>query len=301
MNKNCTLNISCQKLLKAVHIILAASVLGGLISILSLLLLKQTKNFEGNTFPIDLGILKIFTWAVNYAFFILLITAFIYSLFTEWGFVKYRWIILKWFLILIIFAMTWIGFGPSVNGMTSIADIGLNNSVMKSEYLNFQNKALMYTSIELCIIILIALISIFKPFGKRKVKHTIKQKTIIMIVLPIFIIGIVFTAVNYINLNKIRHMTIENVNLSKINDGIYKGQAKVSNSTYKVEVKVTDHKIVNIKSIDNRKSPYVTFAEGVFPKIIKEQKINVDAVTGATTTSKAFMKSIENALNTEKL
>ncbi|AKN31375.1 FMN-binding protein [Clostridium carboxidivorans P7] len=296
MNKDYTLNNSCQKLLKAVHIILAASVLGGLISILSLLLLKQTKNFQGNTFPIDLGILKIFTWAVNYAFLILLITAFVYSLFTEWGFVKYRWITLKWFLVLIIFAMTWVGFGPSINGMTSISDIGLNNSVMKSEYLNFQNKALIYTSIELCIMILIALISIFKPFGKREIKHPVKQKTIIMIVLPIFIIGIGFVAVSDINLNKIRHMPIENVNLSKINDGTYKGKADVGNSIYKVEVKVVNHKIVNIKSIDNRKSPYVTYAEGVFPKIIKEQKINVDAVTGATTTSKAFMKSVENAL-----
>lgn len=89
MNKNWVLNNNCQKLLKAVHLILASSVFGGLISILTLLLLKQVKNFQGNIFPIDLGILKIFTWTVNYAFLTLMVTALIYGLFTEWGFIQY--------------------------------------------------------------------------------------------------------------------------------------------------------------------------------------------------------------------
>lgn len=296
MSKNWTLNSSCQKLLKVVHITLVASILGGLISILTLLLLKRTKNFQGNTFPIDLGILKIFTLSVNYDFLILIITAFIYGLFTEWGFVKYKWIILKWLLVLTVFAITWIAFGPFVNGMTSISDAGLNNSIMKNQYLKFQNKALIYTSIELFLMIMIALISVFKPLGKREVKHPIKQKTIIMIVLPLIIVGIGFAAANAISLNKIRHMPIGNVNLARINDGIYNGQAKAGNYIYKVEVEVKDHKIIHIKGIQNRKSTYVTYAEGIFSKIIKEQKINVDAVTGATTTSKAFMKAVENSL-----
>jgi len=41
----------------------------------------------------------------------------------------------------------------------------------------------------------------------------------------------------------------------------------------------------------------VTYAEGVFTKIVKQQKVDVDVVTGATTTSKAFMKAAENALS----
>lgn len=297
MDKSWTLNSKYQKFLKVIHIILSASILGGLISILSLLLLKQSKDFQGNTFPIDLGILKIFTWSVNYAFLILAITAFIYGLFTEWGFTKHRWITIKWLLVLVVFIITWIGFGPSINGMASISDAGLNNSAMKTEYLNFQNKALIYASIELFIVAMIALISVFKPWGKRDVKHHIKQKTIIIVVLPLIIAGVGFIIINAINLNKIRHMPIGNVNLAKISDGKYKGQTKTGNYTYKVEVEVKDHKIINIKGIENRKSTYVTYAEGVFSKIIRDQKINVDAVTGATTTSKAFMKAVENALS----
>jgi uncharacterized protein with FMN-binding domain len=37
-------------------------------------------------------------------------------------------------------------------------------------------------------------------------------------------------------------------------------------------------------------------AKGVARNVIDEQSLQVDAVTGATITSKAFLKAIENAL-----
>lgn len=296
MDRNLLLNSNHQKLLKAAHLLLVASVFGGLISILSLLLLKQTGRFEGNTFPIDLGILKVFTWGVNYAFLILMITAFIYGIFTKWGFIKYKWIILKWLLVLAMFIITWSGFGHAVSGMASISDAGLNNSLMKSEYLEFQNKALVFAAIEAIIMAISIFISIFKPWGQREVKGQLRQKTIIMVVLPLIIIGVGFTVSNTISLNKIRNMPIGSVNLTKINDGVYQGEAKVGSYVYKVKVEVKNHRIIDIKGVENRKSVYLTYAEGVFQKIIKEQRADVDAVTGATTTSKAFMKAVESAL-----
>ncbi|MTK11419.1 MAG: FMN-binding protein [Clostridiaceae bacterium] len=296
MDRNWVLNSNHQRLLKAVHLLLVASAFGGLISILSLLLLKQTGRFEGNTFPVDLGILKIFTWGVNYAFLILMITAFIYGIFTKWGFIKYKWIMLKWLLVLAMFIITWSGFGPAVNGMASISDAGLNNSIMRSEYLGFQNKALVFAAIEAIIMVIIIFISIFKPWGQREVKEQVRQKTIIMVILPLIIIGVGFMISNTISLNKIRNMPIGSVNLTKINDGVYKGEAKIGSYVYKVKVEVKNHRIIDIKGVENRKSVYVTYAEGVFQKIIREQMVDVDVVTGATTTSKAFMKAVENAL-----
>ena len=82
-----------------------------------------------------------------------------------------------------------------------------------------------------------------------------------------------------------------------VDDGIYNGEAEAGSYVYKVKVEVQNHRIVNIEGIDNRKSSYVSYAEGVFTKIIKQQKVDVDAITGATTTSKAFMKAVENALS----
>ena len=287
-----------KKILKVFHVIFAASMFGGLVSILIMLTVKQNHPMMGeNIFIVDLSIFKIFTWAVNYAFFALMLTSLVFALFTEWRFVKHRWIISKWVIVLIMFAVTWFGLGPAINGMTSIADAGLNNSTMSREYLNFQQKAIVFTIIEGVSVILIILISVLKPWGVRIIKRQMKRKTVVMILLPIIVICIGYLATNAMSLNKIRNIHIENIDLTKVNDGIYQGETKAGSYIYKVIVKVENHKIVTINGVDNRKSPYVTYAEGVFTKIVKQQKVDVDAITGATTTSKAFMKAVENALN----
>jgi len=297
MDKNWIIGTYNKKTLKFFHIILTASIFGSLLAILIILMVKENYNMiTENTFVVDLSILKIFTWGVNYAFFALMLTSFLFGLFTEWGFVKHRWIIFKWIIVLSMFAVTCFGLGPAINGMTSISDAGLSNSLSR-EYLNFQQKAIVYILIELVSILLIFGVSVLKPWGIRNVKRRIKQKTVVMILVPLIAIGIGIATINTMNLNKIRNMAIKNIDFTKISDGIYKGEAQAGNYTYKVRVTIENHKIVNIDGLDNRKSPYVTYAEGVFTKIIKQQKVDVDAITGATTTSKAFMKAVENALD----
>lgn len=262
MDKNWTMSAYYKKILKTFHIILAASIFGSLVSILIIFIVKQNYHMiTENIFALDLSILKIFTWGVNYTFFALMLTSFIFGLFTEWGFVKHRWIAFKWMIVLSMFAVTWFGLGPAINGMTSIADAGLNNSTMSREYLNFQQKAIVFNVIEIVALLLIFVVSILKPWGIRNVKRQIKQKTVVIILLPLIAIGVGFATINAMNLNKIRNIPIKNIDLTKVSDGIYKGESKAGNYTYKVRVKVENHKIVNIEGLDNRKSPYVTYAE----------------------------------------
>ncbi len=59
---------------------------------------------------------------------------------------------------------------------------------------------------------------------------------------------------------------------------------------------VQNHRIEAIKFMKNRQSFYAKLAEGISDKILFAQTLNVDAVTGATTTSKCLQKAIENAL-----
>lgn len=298
MEKNWIISNKNKKILKFFHIVFSASVLGCLLAIFIILVVKKSYNISSeNIFGVDLCILKIFTWRANYAFFGLIITAFILGLFTDWGFVKYRWIIIKWIITISMFALVWFGLGPAINGMASISDTGLNSSTMSGDYMNFENKAIIFCVIEIIAFLLCFMFSVLKPWGARNVKQHIKQKTVVMTLLPLIIIGIAFTSFNAIKLNKIRNLPIKNINIDNIADGTYNGEAKQGNYVYKVRVEVENHKIVNIDGVDNRKSPYVTYAEGVFSKIIKQQKVDIDVVTGATTTSKAFMKAVENALD----
>lgn len=97
-------------------------------------------------------------------------------------------------------------------------------------------------------------------------------------------------------LKKVRAMKINHINTSDLNDGKYKGDFTYGRSTYIVEVSIKDHKIDDIIILLNRKTKYAKKAEEVVERVLEQQKNDVDAITGATTTSKALLKAIENAL-----
>ncbi len=95
---------------------------------------------------------------------------------------------------------------------------------------------------------------------------------------------------------KVRSMQITNVDLKSLSDGTYHGEYAYSNTDYKVDVEIKDHQIVDVKIDGGGASEYSKLAEGVIDKIIEEQRLDVDAISGATTSSKAILKAVENAL-----
>jgi uncharacterized protein with FMN-binding domain len=97
-------------------------------------------------------------------------------------------------------------------------------------------------------------------------------------------------------INKVRAMSIVDVNISGIPDGKYPGSFSYGKFEYKVETEVAGGKIKNIVMLANRDTKHAKMAEGVLPRIIAAQTPHVDAVSGATTTSKAIMKAVELSL-----
>jgi uncharacterized protein with FMN-binding domain len=81
-------------------------------------------------------------------------------------------------------------------------------------------------------------------------------------------------------------------------DGLYRGNYILSGSPVKVVLDVTiqNKNIVAIKIIDHFCSPIGKKAEKITEKIIEQQSLNVDAISGATGSSKAILKAVENAL-----
>ncbi len=94
-----------------------------------------------------------------------------------------------------------------------------------------------------------------------------------------------------------RQMPIESVDLSKVKDGSYQGSYSYNRSNFIVEVTVKNHKIEKIDILKAfTGTPYAVRAKAIIDTVITNQSLNVDVITGATTTSKAYLKSIENAL-----
>jgi uncharacterized protein with FMN-binding domain len=97
---------------------------------------------------------------------------------------------------------------------------------------------------------------------------------------------------------ELQRLQINEVELANVEDGAYHGDFTFHGFTYEVEVVVIDHAITQITVFKNiEDDEYAQKAEGVIDNVLKEQSLKVDVITGATITSKALLKTIENALN----
>lgn len=95
---------------------------------------------------------------------------------------------------------------------------------------------------------------------------------------------------------------ISGVDLSGVADGTYQGKYEAGRFKTSVEVTVRDHKIVGVSPLgmDSSKAVDKKIFEGTYSpaiaKIIETQSPRVDAVSGATATTNAMLKAVENAL-----
>ena len=95
--------------------------------------------------------------------------------------------------------------------------------------------------------------------------------------------------------NEIKKIKMEEVQIGNIKDGTYLGECDVEYIYAKVEVTVKDGKIEAIRLLEHRNERGGP-AEAILDSIIKQQSVPVDAVSGATNSSKVIEKAVENAL-----
>lgn len=88
------------------------------------------------------------------------------------------------------------------------------------------------------------------------------------------------------------------IDLSKIKDGTYEGQANGYRGLVKVSVTVKDHKITAIKVLSNSDDAafFNRASAGVIKNILAKQSLKVDVVSGATYSSNGIMEAVRNAL-----
>ena len=95
--------------------------------------------------------------------------------------------------------------------------------------------------------------------------------------------------------NDVNSITVSNLNMANITDGIYVGEYSITPVYVKVEGSGTEHKITNIKIIEHENG-LGGKAEKIVDNVISRQSLEVGAVSGATVSSKCIIKAIENAL-----
>jgi uncharacterized protein with FMN-binding domain len=129
-----------------------------------------------------------------------------------------------------------------------------------------------------------------------------KSKKKIRIIVLLVCAVILITTVSFINYirrvnryqESVSKLTYEDIDILSIMDGAYIGECNVDFIYSKVKVIVKDGKITKIDLLEH-KNEHGSTAEKITNDIIKEQRIDVDAVSGATNSSKVIKKAVENA------
>ncbi len=122
-----------------------------------------------------------------------------------------------------------------------------------------------------------------------------KKKIGIILVCVILFVFIGVKVVLNVFVNDVNSITVLSPDLANISDGIYVGEYSVTPVRVKVEVFVTEHKITDIKIIEHENG-LGSKAEKIVNDVISEQSLEVDAVSGATVSSKCILKAVENAI-----
>ena len=125
-------------------------------------------------------------------------------------------------------------------------------------------------------------------------KKVLKVFGIIILVLVLLIAGGFFYMSR--GLAEGRNMVINEVNLASLENKSYIGRYEGGRWSNEVEVTVMENKIRKIVITKDVQFPMSEVSKKLFDEIIEKQSLNVDIVSGATVTCKAYLKSIENAL-----
>lgn len=126
-----------------------------------------------------------------------------------------------------------------------------------------------------------------------------KKKILLSLILLLFLGGLIWGILYLKDVadykQTVKETAFEEINISHVSDGVYIGEYDVNFIYAKVEVTVKNGKITNINILEHRQERGKA-AESITDKIVDEQKIDVDAIAGATNSSTVIKKAVENAL-----
>ena len=138
---------------------------------------------------------------------------------------------------------------------------------------------------------------IMKGKGKRKMSGWIIFLIIIVVLGVGGSIGWSFLSKEH---NEAKNLSLNSVDFSKLNDGTYTGEYEGGMYKWrvnKVQVTVTSGKVSDIKLLNSSDPGKDNTQQDVLDdRVIKAQSLQVDTISGATLTSKAYLKAVENAL-----
>lgn len=160
-----------QKWLKVVHLVCAIAWIGSAIVMNALRHLVATDNAEAMYYvavvleAVDMQILVPGAVAC-------LLTGVAYGLLTGWGFFKHRWIVVKWILTVFMILFGTFYMGPRVKDNVVVGEQLMEGSGEAAAYWSNVTDCAWSGGLQIVLLTLIVIISVFKPWKKSRARGT---------------------------------------------------------------------------------------------------------------------------------
>ena len=125
------------------------------------------------------------------------------------------------------------------------------------------------------------------------------NKAVLIVISALLVIGLLAGGLYLKSIGdykaKVDALNFDEIDLTKVVDGVYEGQCDTGVVRARVQVTVRDHRMESIELLEHENGRG-TPAEAILGQMVQEQTTAVDAVSGATCSSKVIRKAVENAL-----
>ena len=95
----------------------------------------------------------------------------------------------------------------------------------------------------------------------------------------------------------LKDVPVKAVDVTKVPNGTYVGELTGSRFANRLEVTVGGGRITAIRILSDMMVVIPGVSSQIFAAVMEDQSLQADSVSGATATSKAYLKSLENALD----
>ena len=124
-----------------------------------------------------------------------------------------------------------------------------------------------------------------------------KRKKVLIIALGVFLTAAAgFALFLSIGLG-LKDAPVRPVDISKLPDGTYAGELKGSRFANRLEARVSGGKITDIRITDDMAVEIPGVSSQIFSQVMQNRLLQADCVSGATVSSKAYLKALEDALD----
>ncbi len=151
----------------AVHILFAATWIGGVIGLLMLSLAFAHPASGSALVAIRRALVLLDYIIIIPAAFGSLGSGLLFCWLTNWGFAKYRWVMLKWTMTASMILFGTFFLGPWVDGSAALAKELTDSALSDPGYADLAFKVSVFSAAQLALLVGLIFVSAFKPWGRR--------------------------------------------------------------------------------------------------------------------------------------